>query len=804
MFMTKSPIDRKHLVTLEYPKILEAVSTHASFSAGDEKARQLQPTTDSAEIRARLKTTSEARVLLEEHPGTSVGGAHDVRSLVPTAERGRALSPTDLLDIRDTLTAGKRLQRSLGRMANEFPHLARIGGRIRPCEDLIEEIRRCIDERGDIRDDASPDLARIRREVDSAHGRIQNRLDSIISSSRNSSYLQEAIITRREGRYVIPVKAQYKDKIPGVVHDRSASGVTFFVEPLSVVDLNNAWRELQLEEEEEIRRILSVLSQLVSQRGEAIGITVEALADLDLAFAKARYAEEIDGAAAEIVSFTDRKGDHPGSTVRLLGARHPLLHPDQVVPIDVELDSDTYVLVITGPNTGGKTVSLKTVGLLALMTQAGLHIPAEPGSALSPFAGIFADIGDEQSIEQSLSTFSAHMTNIISFLDYADSRSLVLLDELGAGTDPAEGSALARALLEHFRRRGSTTFVATHYPELKSYAQLTPGVRNASVEFDTETLSPTFKLTIGLPGRSNALTIARRLNLPEEIVEEAREMVSAEDLRTQDMLDDIHRLRMSMAQEREEAHSGRVAARRAAEELQQRLASIEEERQDILQEARRDAEETLETVRSEVRRIRRRLRAAAAPVAGVAEAEERLASLEKEVLKAKGRKSSRPAEEGERLQEHVGRPIEAGDTVWVRPLNAKGEVLRVDDGEAEVQVGRVRTQVQMAALEAREAEETESVPEGVQVTAAPAQSPGGSIDFRGQTVDETLVELDHYLDQAMRAGLSQVQIIHGKGTGALRRAVREALGGHPLVKDFEGGDYREGGEGVTVVDLVPR
>ena len=802
--MTKPLIDHKHLSTLEYPKILEAVSSHASFSAGEEKARRLKPTTHPAEVRARLETTSEARSLLEEHPGISVGGAHDVRSLIPSADRGRTLSPTDLLDIRDTLSAGKRLRRSLGRIADEFPYLARIGATVRPCDDLIEEIGRCIDERGSIRDDASPELARVRQEVDRAHARIQNRLDGIISSSRNSSYLQEAIITRREGRYVIPVKAQYKDRIPGVVHDRSASGVTFFVEPLSVVDLNNAWRELQLEEAEEIRRILSALSHMVSQRGDAIKVTVDALADLDLAFAKARYAEEISGSAAEIVSFANRRDDHPGSTVRLLGARHPLLNRDQVVPIDVELDADTYVLVITGPNTGGKTVSLKTVGLLALMTQAGLHIPAESGSALSPFTGIYADIGDEQSIEQSLSTFSSHMTNIISFLDQADHHSLVLLDELGAGTDPAEGSALARALLEHFRRRGSTTFVATHYPELKGYAQLTPGVRNASVEFDTETLSPTYKLTIGLPGRSNALTIARRLNLPERIVKEAREMVSAEDLRTQDMLDDIHRLRMSMAQEREEAHTGRVAARKAAEELQERLASIEEERHEILREARREAEETLETVRSEIRQLRRRLRAAAAPVGEVSAAEEQLKSLEKQVGKTRPREPAPPAEVSEHLDEHAKRPIKAGDTVWVRPLNAKGKVLRVGDGDAEVQVGRVRTQVQTAALETRAAEEEEPIPEDVQITSAPAPSPGGSIDLRGRSVDETLVELDHYLDQAMRAGLSQVQIIHGKGTGALRRAVRDALSGHPLVKGFEGGDYREGGEGVTVVGLVPR
>jgi DNA mismatch repair protein MutS2 len=724
--------------------------------------------------------------------------------LTADAKRGQVLPPADLLDVRDTLAAGRRLQRTLGRMENLYPHLAHMAGRIRPCQDLIKEISRCIDDRGDIRDEASPDLARIRRDVDTAHSRIQQKLDNIISHQRNASYLQEAIITRREGRYVIPIKAQYRDKIPGVVHDRSSSGVTLFVEPLSVVDLNNAWRELQLEEQEEIRRILAALAHMVGERAEAIGMTVQALAQLDLAFAKARYAEAMDASPAEIVAFANHSDDHPGSTVRLLGARHPLLDPEGVVPIDVDLDDETYVLVITGPNTGGKTVSLKTIGLLTVMTQAGLHIPAEPGSALSPFEGVYADIGDEQSIEQSLSTFSAHMTNIISFLEQADPKSLVLLDELGAGTDPAEGSALARALLEHFRRRSSTTFVATHYPELKSYAQLTPGVRNASVEFDTETLSPTYKLTIGLPGRSNALTIARRLSLPENIVEEAREMVSAEDLRTQDMLDDIHRLRVKTAQEREEAHTSRVEVRKAAQELRQRLSSIEQERREILQNAQREAEETLETIRSEVRQLRSRLRAAAAPMESIGAVEEKLGALEADVPKAEPRESPPPPEVGDHLDEALGRPIEAGDTVWVRPLNSKGEVLRVDDGEAEVQVGRVRTQVEVSALEPREKEQAEPGSAEVHISAAPASSPGRSIDLRGRTVDETLKQLDRYLDQAMRAGLPQARIIHGKGTGALRRAVRDFLGDHPLVKDYAGAAEREGGEGVTVVNIVQR
>jgi DNA mismatch repair protein MutS2 len=797
-------VNKKHLSTLEYPKILHTLSTHTSFSAGQEKALKLQPTSEFEEIEQRLETTSEARTLLADRPGTSVGGAHDVRPLTADAERGKVLPPGDLLDVRDTLLAGRTLYRMLNRLENQLPHLAQLASRIRPCRALIEEINRCIDDQGDIRDEASPALARIRREVDIARDRIQTRLENIIQSSKNTSYLQEAIITRREGRYVIPIKTQYKDKIPGVVHDRSASGVTLFIEPLSAVDLNNAWRELQLEEEEEVRRILAALSHRVGEDAEDIARTVEALAELDVAFAKARYAEAIDASKPKLVPFADRTDQHPGSTVHLLGARHPLLDPEGVVPIDVDLDEETHVLVITGPNTGGKTVSLKTVGLLTLMAQAGLHIPVESGSALSPFEGVYADIGDEQSIEQSLSTFSSHMTNIISFLDQADPRSLVLLDELGAGTDPAEGSALARALLEHFRRRRSTTFVATHYPELKTYAQLTPGVRNASVEFDAETLSPTYRLTIGLPGRSNALTIARRLNMPKEIIEEAREMISPEDLRTQDMLDDIHRLRIEMAQERAEAHAARTEARELAKELRERLATIEEERQEILREARQEAQEAVEALQTEIRQLRSRLRAAAAPVEAVSAVEERLESLETKMPTAEPREAPAPPEVAESFEEESQRPIRAGDTVWVRPLNSKGEVLKVEDGEAEVQVGRARTHVSLSALELRKAERPEPVPEGVQVSTTPPASPGRTIDLRGATVDESLDRLDHYLDQAMRAGLPEARIIHGKGTGTLRRAVRDFLADHPLVRDYEGGDYREGGEGVTVAKIVKR
>ncbi len=799
-------MNKKHLSTLELPKILKRMAKYTSFSAGEERARALEPLTDLSEISHNLETTSEARGILEDHPTISIGGAHDIRSLAADAERGMVLPPTDLLDVRDTLIAGRTLNRSLSRLKETYPRLALMAGRIPPCPNIIEEINRCLDERGNVRDEASPKLARIRREVQIAYDRIQEKLQNIVQSSQNASYLQEALVTRRQGRYVIPVKAQFKERIPGIVHDRSASGVTLFIEPLSVVDLNNTWRERQLEEEEEVRRILAHLSNLVAERIDEIEQTVEGLADLDLAFAKAKYAEVIDATAPHISNWP--KG-HVGS-LKLLGARHPLLDPESVVPIDVVMDEETHILVITGPNTGGKTVSLKTVGLLTLMAQAGLHIPVAEGSTLSPFEAVYADIGDEQSIEQNLSTFSSHLTNIISFLDQADSRSLVLLDELGAGTDPAEGAALARALLDHFRKRKVTAFVATHYPELKNYAQLTEGVRNASVEFDPQTLSPTYRLTIGLPGRSNALAIAQRLNLPQAIIESAQEMVSPDDMRTEDMLDDIHRLRIQAAKERDAAHETRIGVEENSRELRKRLSSIEEERREILEQAREQAEKEVEALRSEVRKLRSRLRSAAPhsrspdpeSVEAVTDVEEKAKSLRVEISKPEPLVAPSESASQDRLapESQEWRPIRVDDTVWVRPLNAKGHVMEIDGDEAEVQVGRIRTRTDLDSLELR-AEEPEPEPEKGSIHVSPATSPGTRIDLRGCSVEETLKQLDRYLDQAARAGLPEVRIIHGKGTGALRNAVREFLGRHPLVGVYEAGGHKDGGDGVTIAEL---
>jgi len=775
-------MDSRHWRTLELPKVLERLASFTSFSVGAEKARNLAPTPLLREVRERLATTSEARALLEAHPRIGLGGARDVRPSVEAAKRGAVLPPPELLDVQETLIVARTLRQTLTRSQRQFPHLADIAGRITPCPDLIEAIGRCLDERGEVQDEASPELARVRRELRLVHNRLQGRLQRIISSPRNTPFLQEPIITMRGGRYVIPLKADFKGRIRGVVHDRSASGATLFIEPLGVVDLNNGWRECQVQEEQEVHRVLAALSAHVAACKSEILHTVDALADLDLAFAKAKYADAI---AATPPALPNQPTPPP--TLHLLQARHPLLDPETVVPIDITLDDDTRVLVITGPNTGGKTVSLKTVGLLALMAQAGLHIPVAAGSALSPFGAVYADIGDEQSIEQSLSTFSSHLTNILSFINEADERSLVLLDELGAGTDPAEGSALARALLETFRRQGATTLVATHYPELKAYAQLTPGVKNACVEFDPETLRPTYRLSIGLPGRSNAFAIARRLGLDEEIVHQAEALVPRQDRQTEGMLADLHRLRLQEAKARDAALAARSEARRQAEELRQRLADIEKERAAVLEEAHQEAAAELEQLHEEARALRRRLEAAGAPVETVAKVEADTEDLKRKVAAPVEPELAPPR-----------RPIQVGDTVLVEPLQAQGEVLAVDGEKVEVRVGRARVRVTPGQLALQEAA-PEVEPSGLTYETPHVET---RLDLRGCTVEEALERLDRHLDAASLANLPWVQIIHGKGTGALRRAVRNFVRANPLISSYRAGSDGEGGEGVTVATLV--
>jgi len=785
-------MDSKYLQTLELPKILSRLAEHTSFSAGRELALGLRPSTDPAEVRRRQGETSEARRLLALRGDLSLGGAHDVRPLVRNARREAVLLPAELLNIRDTLVRGRTLRRAILRLRDQFPLLANIAARIEECPRLVSEIARCINERAEVVDGASPDLARVRRELRETHRRLLDKLERIISSPSTAPFLQEPLITQREGRYVIPLKADFKGRIPGLVHDVSASGATLFIEPLATVELGNRWRELQVEEEREVRRVLAALSALVAEEGERVERTVEALAELDLAFAKARYAEELKAVEPKLVPWKASPQSasncrHPGSTIDLRKARHPLLDPATVVPIDVHLSDDYFILVITGPNTGGKTVSLKTVGLLALMAQCGLHIPAAEGSALSVFSGI----GDEQSIEQNLSTFSSHLNNIVDILKRADKRSLVLLDELGAGTDPSEGSALARAILSHLLERRITTFVATHYPELKVFAHATPGVENACVEFDLETLAPTYELSIGLPGRSNALAIASRLGLAPEIVDRARGMIPTQSLEAEDLLVEIKRARQEALEAREAAEAARREAESLERELRQKLAAIEEARREVLRAAREEARRELEEVRKELRKIKARLKAAPVSRQWLAQAEERLAELEPP-----------PVEPPPRLR--PGEPVGVGDAVWVAGLGATGEVIALEGDEAEVQVGRFRVRARLDELE-KVADERRPAPAIQQPRITIRHpSPGLELSLRGWRVEEALERLERYLNDAYLAGLPFVRIVHGKGTGALRRAVREHLSGHPLVAEWRPGEEGEGGNGVTVVKLAPR
>ena len=802
-------MDTKTLATLEYPKILERLAGYCAFAASADKARALAPTTDIELARQRQGETREAITLLSTHSDLTIGGARDIREVVDLANHGGVLTPADLLDIKSTLVAARTLNRLFERVGGTYTYLYSIAIQMPLPLGLIDGISRAISERAEIMDSASDKLGSVRRELRIVHERLLSKMQRMVSDPRNTPFLQEALVTQRDGRYVLPLRSEFKGRIKSIVHDQSSSGATLFVEPLAVVELNNQYRELQLAERDEERRILADLSQQVGRQAAELLGTVDTIAELDMAFARAKYAGDLQAVEPALHPLTEKPAsgsEHPGTVIRLYQARHPLLDPAGVVPIDFELDPQTYALVITGPNTGGKTVTLKTVGLLALMAQSGMHVPALSGSEISVFQAIYADIGDEQSIEQSLSTFSGHITNIIHILESADRRSLVILDELGAGTDPQEGAALARALLSHLLSRSITTLVTTHHPELKAYAHATPGVVNASVEFDLETLRPTYRLTIGLPGRSNALVIARRLGMPEPIVDEARAELNPTDLRAEDLLDEIHRQRDLARQARDAAEAARHQAEAMQAELVERLERIEDERRDFLEKVRLQAEAELQETQEELRAVRRSLARARQPAEAIQPLEEQVRAIEDKI--------EQPVERRQPIERRLAplndpllrRAIRLGDKVHLRTLNAQGVVTALGEEEAEVQMGvlRVRTRLGDLSLYRGTLEPddkpTRSGPTPAKSIEFPA-SPGLELDLRGQRADDAQTALERYLDAAYLAGLPWVRIIHGKGTGKLRDIVRQALQGHPQVRSFQPGGENEGGEGVTVVNL---
>lgn len=801
----KLMINEKAIATLELNKILAQVAHLATFSAGAEQAHDLMPTSDLEEARTWQRETAEALDMLENRINVSVSGARDVRVPAMNATRGVIIEPNGLLDVRYTLRRGGAIKRTLAKLKGQYPLLAETTEEIQECASLQEAIERAIDDNGDVKDTASAKLAIIRRELKISFERLQARLQRVLTNKKYEPALQEMIITTRNGRYVVPVKAEYKGKLPGIVHDSSSSGATLFVEPLETVELNNAWREHQIEEEKEIRRILADLTDLVGHDSENIVRNVEILGYLDFTLAKAQYALQLRATAPRLVPFRANKGKHPGSRIVLKGARHPLLK-GHVVPTDVAFDDDTMALVVTGPNTGGKTVALKVVGLMCLMAQSGLHLPVDDAE-LTVFEGIFADIGDEQSIEQSLSTFSSHMTNIIGILRECDDRSLVILDELGAGTDPAEGSALARALLNRLLERRVTTMVSTHHPELKIYAVETKGVRNASVEFNLETLAPTYRLIVGLPGRSNALAIAKRLGLDEDIIEAARGLVTTEDLIADDLLDEIQRTRHELVAQKEEIDALKREIEAQRDVLQARLDNIESERRDIINAARRHAEKDLEDFRKELRRMQADLQRAGLPL-------DQLRALQEAATKMiEWTKAPADVEELERVKDDTDDTWKprVGDTVFLDTLNAEGTVVELDGKEATVQVGTLRVRAKTAELRRRNRSERRAAERSKRLAPAPrtelvmplAESPGLELDLRGERIEEALERLDRYINAAYMAGLPFGRIIHGKGTGKLRDAVREYLTGSALISKIASGNEKEGGAGVTIVHLIP-
>jgi DNA mismatch repair protein MutS2 len=815
-------MDSKTLSVLEYPKILARLADYCDFSGSAELARLLTPTADFTEATARLAETSEARKLLAT-TDLSIGGAHDIRAQVDLAAHGGVLDPKELLDVQATLVAMRTLRRFFEKHAEASPQLAFIASRLPSPVGLIEAIARCITDAAEVADNASPKLSDLRRHVRVSHDRLMTRLQRYLTDAATASKLQDSVITQRDGRYVIPLRAEFKGQVKAIVHDQSSTGATLFVEPLAVVELNNALREAVIAERDETRRVLAELSGQVGELAKEIVPGVAALAELDLAFAKAKYADVIranEPVLCDQRSAVSNQRSAVGSqqsainnqqfTIRLLNARHPLLDQETVVPTNIDPLPGTFAVVITGPNTGGKTVTLKTVGLLAAMAQSGLHIPTQSGSELPCFTAIYADIGDEQSIEQSLSTFSGHITNIVQILKKADQNSLVILDELGAGTDPQEGAALARAILSDLLGRGITTLVATHYPELKTFAHSTPGVVNASLEFNVQTLRPTYKLTLGLPGRSNALAIAQRLGLPQEIIEAARSEINPDDLRADKLIGDIHRQRKIAFKESEKAERSRSEARRLERDLAERLDKIGDERQKVLEQARAEGELEVEVLKTRLKMLRNELKKARQPLDALDAIEEKIEIVEEQVQE--------PVRIKRNTQniKNLG-ALKTGDKVILRTLGTEGILSSIDGEDAEVQAGFLRLKVRLDELK-RKSDDSDQLPtvssqrSAKKHSAEPqsssnrssvilSASPGMELDLRGQRAEDALDMLDRYLEKAYMAGLPFVRIIHGKGTGKLRQEVRTALKDHPQVTSFEEGGPKEGGEGVTVAKL---
>lgn len=794
---------------LEYGLILDRLARECRFSVAAERARELRPTSNPLQVETLLATTAEATQLMVQFPTFTIGGARDIRGLIDKAEKGYRLQPGELMLLMDTLRASREIRNHFRRLpdaSERYQHLLEFVDSIDNFSSLEADLNRTIGPRGDVLDGASPALSRIRQAVRVAHSRLHDRLQNFVSGSRHSSALQENIITMREGRYVVPVRAEARGLIKGIVHDTSSSGQTLFIEPFDVVELNNRWREQQLEEQREVDRILDAITGVVGDYSDGLRRMIEALAAVDLATAKARLAEKMEATLPRVHRGEGGKrvrsedATHSSHYIRLDQARHPLLDPETVVPIDVEIGDKFRVLLITGPNTGGKTVALKTIGLLTLMAQTGLFIPANDTSVISVFPDIFVDIGDEQSIEQSLSTFSSHITNIIGMLEKVHSDSLVLLDEVGAGTDPQEGSALARAIIGELLDRRAMVIATTHYSEVKAYAYATRGVENASVEFDVASLRPTYRLMIGIPGKSNALSIASRLGMPRRVIERASSLIDPDDEDAQQLIDDIRTRRDDITAELARAKQADDDAR----ELRRRAARVLREAENIKREARAEAiaevETELSSARETAREIDRVRRSGIGEVPDRVEAARRIKAAEEQVREVARRKqASAPSVVVDKA------PIKPGDRVRVLAFDELGDVVGIDGKNAEIMLGSMKVRQPIAALERVGKVKEPRAKSTAASVARERQAATGDmpieLDIRGKRADEVPPIVDSYVNDAYLLGMPFVRVIHGKGTGALRSVVRDLLKDSPAVARAETAGPNEGGDGATVVHL---
>lgn len=790
-------MNEKALKTLEYYKIIDMLEAFATSSIGKNKCRQLRPLDNLTEIETMQQETADALSRIYQKGSLSFSGVKDVRGSLKRLEVGSTLGIGELLAIRSLLENASRAK-AYSRRETENEHTDSLDNMfelIEPLSPLATEIGRCILSEDEISDDASTGLRQVRRSMKLTNDKIHTQLSSFVSGN-SRTYLQDAVVTMRNGRYCIPVKAEYKSQVPGMIHDQSSTGSTIFVEPMTIVRLNNEMRELEIQEQKEIEIILSNLSQLAAENLDAIFDDVKLLSELDFIFARAQLAKSQN--ATEPRFNRDR-------IIDIKKARHPLIDKHKVVPIDIRIGETFDLLIVTGPNTGGKTVSLKTVGLLTLMGQSGLHIPAFDNSRLSVFREVYADIGDEQSIEQSLSTFSSHMTNVVRFMETADSDSLVLFDELGAGTDPTEGAALAIAILSTLHDRGIRAMATTHYSELKVYALSTPGAENASCEFDVETLRPTYRLLIGVPGKSNAFAISQKLGLPLSIIERAKEQISQEDETFEDVLSNLEESRKTIESEREELASYKEEIKTLKEQLEEKQDKLDQRKERIIAEANEEAHRILREAKDYADQTMRIFNKAGKDSMSAKELEKHRSDLRKKMDKA----GKKVALKTPQKQKSTLRPqdLSLGDSVKVMSLNVKGTVSSKPDskGMLFVQMGILRSKVHISDLQLID----EPVITGPALTRTGAgkikmnksASVRTEINLLGKTVDEAISELDKYLDDAYLAHLSSVRIVHGKGTGALRKGVHNYLKRLKYVQDFHLAEFGEGDAGVTIVEF---